>query len=290
MRKLFVLLILLMVVLSGCVLFKSKESKRLIKDRTVRAEIEQAIKERMEKYYFLDVHVNTKKIKYTFPDGKLMFPVKTDKRIEVPVETLGDPAFHFKSYIDIYDEETETYTFIDDDENINLNEMNDFGSFLLTHIFKLEYKEAFLNLKDQETTLDIKIDIDHQYYNRATDDATKHQQKMKQFAKDYEAGKFTDNEHFAEMFPAYVSEPQDWKNFYEEQMASSEPCTAEIRLYYDHLTTYDDTPEERLNKFIETIKTDPNMPNGEYMIHVTVKTEDDEEEAEKLYEYFLLCD
>lgn len=290
MRKLLVLLLLLTVVLSGCVLFKSKESKKLMKDRTVRAEIEQAIIDRMAKVYFLDVQVDMKKVKYTFPDGKLMFPVKTDKRIEVPVTTVGEPAFRFKAYVDIYDDETETYVFINDDENINLNEMNKFGSFLLTHIFKLEYQEAFLQLMDEEITLDVEIDIDHQYYDRAPDNRAEHRKKIEQFAKDYEAGKFTDNKYFAEMFPAYVSEPDDWDDYYDEQIVASEPCTAKIRLNYNHLISYDDTPEERLDHFIEMIKSDPNMPKGEYIVNVEIETSDDEEKPKDLREYFLLCE
>src|SRR5699024_7588221 len=102
-----------MLFLTAC--FYSKEAKQAKNRKETQAEIETAIKKQAKEKYGMDVDVEIEKLKFTFPEAKVMFPIKTEKRLKVPVETVGSHVYEFKVRCNIYDEETETYQFTADE-------------------------------------------------------------------------------------------------------------------------------------------------------------------------------
>src|SRR5690625_4592743 len=125
-HRLIVCIFLLL--LTGCIY--SKEAKQLKNSETVQTEIEGAIKEQAKEKYGIDVDVQMDKLAFTFPEGKILFPIKTDKRLVVPVKTIGNPTYDFLVYVSIYDEEREKYQFAEN--KLDISELPRMGTALLT--------------------------------------------------------------------------------------------------------------------------------------------------------------
>jgi len=76
-----------LIMLTACL--HDKEAKKLKKSEAVQTEINEAIEEQAIDDYGIKVDVNIEKLSFSYPEGKMLLPLKTDKRLEVPVETIG---------------------------------------------------------------------------------------------------------------------------------------------------------------------------------------------------------
>src|SRR5690625_7787088 len=85
------------------------------------------------------------KLAFTFPEGKILFPIKTDKRLVVPVKTIGNPTYDFLVYVSIYDEEREKYQFAEN--KLDISELPRMGTALLTDIYKELYEKELDGIK-----------------------------------------------------------------------------------------------------------------------------------------------
>src|SRR5699024_298160 len=273
MHKRIFILCLILTFLTGC--FYAREAKQLKSDKEIQNDIQLALEDKVKSEYDLDITVNMKKLNFTYPDGKLMFPVKTSKRLAVPVEIIGNPSYTFNAYISIYDTEREEYMFNNDENSLDIYEIKKFGSFLLEHIFLIRHKEAFDKIKEFDPEVKIELIIDHEYYNRAHEDEHKQQVFLKDFADDYKHDKFIDASYFDELYRKYAVKPDESSNIYDDQMKGQEPCTAIIRLDIKHNRDRKDTSSERLSSIVKMIEGDRDMPNGIYNIYI------DEEHAEE---------
>src|SRR5699024_8832819 len=186
--KRVVLICCCMLFLTAC--FYSKEAKQVKNSKETQAEIETAIKKQAKEKYGMDVDVQMEKLKFTFPEGKLMFPVKTDKRLKVPVETIGSPVYEFKVRFTIYDEETETYRFNEDE--LELRELSSMGTVLLTDVYKELYEEEFNKILDFDEDIELDIEAETKFSNRYFEDEAEEDALLKDLAKDYNEGKFED--------------------------------------------------------------------------------------------------
>src|SRR5690625_2518813 len=102
--KRFLFFGIIILLLSGC--FYDKEAKQLKNDKAVQQEIVERIKEKGIEQYGMELEVNINRLQFTYPEGKIMLPfVKSSKRLEVPVRTVGEPVFHFPVFMSIYDQE-----------------------------------------------------------------------------------------------------------------------------------------------------------------------------------------
>src|SRR5699024_6341222 len=170
-----------MLFLTAC--FYSTEAKQVKNSKETEAEIERAIKKQAKEKYGMDGDAQMDKLKFTFPEGKLMFPVKTDKRLKVPVETIGSPVYEFKVRFTIYDEETETYRFNEDE--LELRELSSMGTVLLTDVYKELYEEEFNKILDFDEDIELDIEAETKFSNRYFEDEAEEDALLKDFAKDY---------------------------------------------------------------------------------------------------------
>src|SRR5690625_1062133 len=92
-----------LIFLTACIY--DKEAKQLKNSEETQKEIETAIKEQAKQNYGIDVDVQINKLDFAFPKEKQVFPLKTSKRLVVPVQTIGAPTYDFPVYFPIYDEE-----------------------------------------------------------------------------------------------------------------------------------------------------------------------------------------
>lgn len=279
MRKIYFVLSIILFILSGC--FYDKEAKALKADPAIQKEIEATIIEKAKRDYAMDVSVNLSKLKFTYPSGKLMvpLPIKTSKRLEVPVEVVGgEPSYDFKAYIEIYDRENDQYVFDKEDElAVNIKELYWIYSYLLEHLFTLRNEELFEQIKEFDHSIKISLDIKEGIESHA---------QMKEFYEDYVAGKFNDPMYYDEVFPKYVLKPNpDWRpELYEQLIAGGEEaCTPIINLRRDLRDDEKITIDEQLQKMTHFIETEPSLPNGRY--HINVYDKDQKSD----YEHIVRC-
>src|SRR5699024_12739221 len=140
-----------MLFLTAC--FYSKEAKQVKNSKETQAEIEKAIKKQAKEKYGMDVDVQMEKLKFTFPEGKLMFPVKTDKGLKVGGETSGSPVYEFKVRFTIYDKETQTHRTNEDE--LELRERSSRRTVLVTDVHKELYEEDFSNILDYDEGMEL---------------------------------------------------------------------------------------------------------------------------------------
>src|SRR5690625_841802 len=100
-----------LLLLTGCIY--SKEAKQLKNSEEVQTEIEAAIKEQAKQKYGIDVDVKMEKLGFTFSEGKMFLPIKTDKRLVVPVQTIGNQTYDFLVYFSIYIDDLLEYLYSD---------------------------------------------------------------------------------------------------------------------------------------------------------------------------------
>src|SRR5690625_7325259 len=90
-----------LLLLTGCIY--SKEAKRLKNSEEVQTEIEAAIKEQAQQKYGIDVDGTMQKLRFTVSEGTMFLPIKSDRWLDVTVQTLGSPTDDIILYLAIYD-------------------------------------------------------------------------------------------------------------------------------------------------------------------------------------------
>jgi len=90
-NKWMITFLLTIVLLSSCA---SKESKKFINDEKIQAEISETIISQGQENYDLELIPNMKKMKFSQQDG---LPLVDDKKVIVPVKTVGNPVFTFNA-------------------------------------------------------------------------------------------------------------------------------------------------------------------------------------------------
>lgn len=275
-------------VLSACIY--NKEAKKLIKDPHVKDEIEKEIIGQVERDYFLPVDVNMKKLKFTFPEGKLLIPVKTSKRVEVPVEVVGEPSYKFKAYISIYDEEREEYGFYPDQDTINIKEIRGLGSYVLESIFIEMYGEQLDRIKEYDPDIEVSLSLEHDFLDKYIEREEDRRRLMREFAADYNEGKFVDEKYYEDLYIKYVEKPLEGVKDYDVLIKGNPPCTPSISLNIEYEAAESQPIDERLADVISFIKDQDEFPNASYNIHIKDISEEKAYEQESLHERVLICD
>lgn len=275
-----------LLLLTAC--FYSKEAKQIKNSEEIQGEMETAIKKQAKDKYGMDVHVYMKQLKFTFPKGKLLIPLKTDKRLIVPVETIGTPSYEFPVYISIYDEAQETYQFKED--QLDLTELPKMGTVFLTDIFKDEYKAELDKLVEFDEDMEIKVEVEAHFANRYFEDKKEEATLLKDFASDYHAGKFVDPKQYKALIKKHAALPNEHSKFYEEELKGAQPCTPHITLNIEHEEDLEQTGTERLAAISDFIETEPTLPNGWYSVHLQEEDSDNPAKTESGYESVLRCD
>lgn len=271
MKRIIVLCISLLL-LTAC--FHSKEAKQIKNSKESKTEIEAAIKNIAKEKYGMDVNVNMKKLKFAFPEGKNML-MKTDKRLEVPVETVGSPKYQFKIYMSIYNSELDKYQF--DEDELELRDFSRMGRVLITDVYEELYENELKKLVEFDEGVELEVRIDTRF-NRYFEDEKEEDALLKKFADDYNAGKFEDPKEYASLIKKHAELPDEESKLYDEQIKAGIPCTPEIKVSIKYEEDEKQTLEEKLTAFVEFIENEETLPNGRYDIHIR------EEEPENTYD------
>ena len=283
--KRVVLICCCMLFLTAC--FYSKEAKQVKNSKETQAEIETAIKKQAKEKYGMDVDVQMEKLKFTFPEGKVMFPIKTDKRLKVPVETVGSPVYEFKVRFNIYDEETETYQFNEDE--LELRKISGMGTVLLTDVYKELYEKEFNKILEFDEDIVLDIEAETKFSNRFFEDEAEEDALLKDFAKDYNEGRFADPLQYKYLIKKYAVLPSEDTLIYEEQLKGDPPCTPRISLSLKLDEDAEQTEVEKLDALIAFIKDDDTLPNGSYHIHVSKEVPNKKPNTVSAHELVLRC-
>ena len=274
-----------MLFLTGCIY--SKEARQIKNNTETQAEIEVAIKKKAKEKYGIDVDVQMEKLTFTFPEGKMMFPVKTDKRLEVPVKTIGSPVYTFTEDFSIYDEETETYQF--NHHEIELKKLSNIGTVLLTKIYKELHEDAFNKLVDFDEDIKLDIEAKAHFSNRYFEDEVEEHALLSDFANDYNDGKFVDPTQYKSLIKKHAALPSENTLIYEEQLKGDPPCTPRVSISVEIEDDVKQTAAERLDTIIEFIEEEDILPNGSYFIHVNKAVPNKTPPTESTHELVLKC-
>lgn len=286
--KRIILLFTLTIVLTGCY---SKEAKELTKDKDTQARIAETIIKQGKEQFNIDLEPDVNRIKFTFPHGKQLFPIKTDHRIVIPVQTKGVPVYRFKVYADIYNEIEEKYVFNPDKVELDsLGGLNEFGKFLLSKVYKSLYNDALQKIRDFDPEINIKeIVVRDKYSYIHFEDVEELKALRYDLVKDYNAGYFNDPDQFEAVLKRQMIEPDPETLIYEEQLYGEFPCTAHISLEVEHNTTHLKSREDRMLDIVDYIRSNPKLPNGYYGIHLTEENSEKTSNQNRLYESVVVC-
>src|SRR5690625_1723546 len=178
-HRLIVCIFLLL--LTGCIY--SKEAKQLKNSEVGQTEIEAAIKEQAKQKYGKDVDVKMEKLGFTFSEGKMFLPIKTDKRLVVPVQTIGNPTYDFLVYFSIYDEDREEYQF--DENKLDLSELPKMGTALLSDIYKELYEKELAGIIEFDELIEMTVTVEDKFSNIYFKDKNKEDALLMDFIRDY---------------------------------------------------------------------------------------------------------
>src|SRR5690625_689847 len=279
---------MLFIFLTGC--FYKKEAKKLKNNPAIQHDIQTAIEELVKFEYGLEVDVNLRKLRFTTPEGKLMFPIKTSKRLEVPVDIRGEPSYQFKAYISIYNEDQDEYVFDKDESDIDVRGMGNFGTHVMNHIFYEMNERALDKIKQFEPDSVVNVRVEHDFYNKAFDDEVERRERLAEFADDYNDGKFTNEAYYEEMYNKYAEKPNEHMIAYDELIKGNTPCTTGITLDVEHNEDREDTISDRLQHIVTFIQSERDMPNGMYRVYVNDVSTNKNYEKDDESDHFYICE
>lgn len=279
--KLIILCFTLAFILVGCT--QDEEAIEFKEDVETQLAIKSAIENVILEEYQLLAEVSLSQFDFTYPEGKLYLPLKTGKRLEVPVTVIGDPVYTFTAYVDIYDEEREEYRFDGNKDAINIKELEGFGTYVMEHLFQIKHEKALQHLESVAPDADISFDVNRDFSKRFSRDEKLEQRLYAQFTKDYHAHKFADATDYDELYELYAEKPDKDDQDYEKLTSSAETCTATISLYVKADSKKDSLIDEQIDSIKQAIIDDKSMPNGKYNIWTVV---DDQQE---IADSFLIC-
>lgn len=280
-----ILMMSMMILLTAC--FYDKDAKQLKNSETTQTEIKTAIQNQAKETYGMDVEVDMDKLSFSYPEGKLMLPLKTSKRLEVPVTVTGDPAYDFKAYMSIYDEQAETYTF--DEQEIDLSALPYMATELLTDIFKKLYEKQLNDIEAFDAGLIMNVSVEDRFSNLYFEDEAEETTLIMDFAVDYNEGRFTDHASFKSLIKKHAALPNKHSKYYEEQLQGNQPCTPNIHLKVEHQNDEDQSTKERFEALAEYVNNDDDLPNGEYFIQVAEADPENDYDQESYSELVLKC-
>gem|GEM_PF-5219283 len=283
-HRLIVCIFLLL--LTGCIY--SKEAKQLKNSETVQTEIEGAIKEQAKEKYGIDVDVQMDKLAFTFPEGKILFPIKTDKRLVVPVKTIGNPTYDFLVYVSIYDEEREKYQFAEN--KLDISELPRMGTALLTDIYKELYEKELDGIIEFDESIEMTVTVEDKFSNIYFEDKQEEDALLMDFSKDYNQGKFVDPTQYASLIKKHTELPSENTITYEEKIKGDQPCTPEIHLSIELDESEEQTVEDRLATLLTYIENEDTMPNGSYSISIRKFDPDNPYDEKKARELVIICE
>ena len=284
--KRIMILCITLIFLTACIY--NKEARQLKDSEAVQTEIEAAVKEQAKQKYGIDLDVKMNRLGFAFPEGKMLVPMKTDKRLVLPVETIGDPSYEFSVYMSIYDEEREEYQF--NKNSIDLTAMPRMATIFLTDIYKELYKEELDSITEFDEGVEMKITVDDKFSNIHFEDKEEEDALLMDFAKDYIAGKFVDPSEYVSLIRKYADLPNESSLLYEDQIKGSEPCTPEISLNIEHEDDTGQSAAERLVALTEFIENEDTLPNGIYSISIREDAPEEIPNRKNNHESVLRCE
>jgi len=246
-NKWMITFLLTIVLLSSCA---SKESKKFINDEKIQAEISETIISQGQENYDLELIPNMKKMKFSQQDG---LPLVDDKKVIVPVKTVGNPVFTFNAEANI---ESDNSGFRDLGEiEIDNRGLEGLGEFLLERIFQEEYKSEIKSVIEYEKGISLK---DVNVLSRASvfiDDTKKKDRVIYSMTKDYNEGKFNDAEKYAELLKKHMLEINNF---------NGEEYLPELSFLIKKTSMSDESFDEKFNKVISFVRENKNLPKGWY--------------------------
>jgi hypothetical protein len=263
--KRIMVLCISLIFLTACIY--SKEAKQLKNSETVQTEIETAVKKQAKEKYGIDVEVKMNKLGFAFPTGKKLTLMKTDKRLVLPVETVGEPSYEFSVYMSIYNEAREEYQF--NKNSIDLTAMPRMATVFLTDVFKELYKEELNSITEFDEGVEMKVTVEDRFSNRYFEDKEKEDALLMDFAKDYNQGKFADPSEYVSLIRKHAELPNEHSIIYEDQIKGSEPCTPEISMSIEHDDDTGQSSAERMIALTDFIEKKDTLPNGMYFISIS---------------------
>ena len=284
--KRMMLICIFLLLLTACI--HDNEAKQLKNSEKTQTEIETAIKEHAKQNYGIDVEVQINELGFAFPEGKMLFPIKTDKRLVVPVQTVGTPVYDFPVYFPIYDEDREKYEFNPND--IELERLPRMRMDLLTDVFKELYKEELNLIKELDKGIEVTVTVKDELSNRAFENEEERQRLIMDFADDYNDGKFANPKAYESLLKKHAALPDENTLIYEDQMTGTKPCTPEISLSLEHEEDGEQTLQEKLNLITEFIENETTLPNGVYSIHLREADPEHYYDQERGFESVVKCE
>jgi len=275
-----------LLLLTGCIY--SKEAKQLKNSEEVQTEIEAAIKEQAKQKYGIDVDVKMEKLGFTFSEGKMFLPIKTDKRLAVPVQTIGNPTYDFLVYFSIYDEDREEYQF--DENKLDLRELPKMGTALLTDIYKELYEKELAGIIEFDELIEMTVTVEDKFSNIYFEDKKEEDALLMDFSRDYNLGKFVDPTQYAFLIKKHTELPNESAITYEEKIKGDQPCTPEIHLRIELDESEEQTVEERMATHITYIENENTLPNGSYFISIRKVDPDNTYDEKHAHELVIICE
>src|SRR5690625_2246997 len=275
-----------LLLLTGCIY--SKEAKQLKNSEEVQTEIEAAIKEQAKQKYGIDVDVKMEKLGFTFSEGKMFLPIKTDKRLVVPVQTIGNPIYYLLVYFSIYDEDREEYQFAEN--KLDLRELSRMRNTLLTDIYKELYEKELDGIIEFDESIEMTVTVEDKFSNIYFEDKQEEDALLMDFSRDYNHGKFVDPTQYASLIKKHTELPSENTITYEEKIKGDQPCTPEIHLSIELDESEEQTVEDRLATLLTYIENEDTMPNGSYSISIRKFDPDNPYDEKKARELVIICE
>lgn len=262
-KKWMITFLLTTVLLSSCA---SKESKKFINDKKIQAEISETIISQGHEKYDLELVPNMKEMKFSLQHG---LPLVNDKKVTVPVETVGNPVFTFNATAKI-ESDNSGYRGLAEIE-IDNRGLDGLGEFLLERIFREEYKSEIKSVMDYDKGISLK---DVQVLSKASvfiEDTHKKDKVIYSMTRDYNEGEFNDAEKYAELLEKHMLETNNF---------NGEEYLPELSFLIKKTYMSDEPFVETFNKVILFVRDNKNLPKGSY----SFEAESDDEAEDELSE------
>jgi hypothetical protein len=259
-KKWIITFLLTTVLLSSCA---SKESKKFINDDEIQAEISETIISLGQEKYDLELVPNMKKMKFSLQHG---LPLVNDKKVTVPVKTVGNPVFTFNAAANI-ESDNSGYRGLGEIE-IDNRGLEGLGEFLLERIFQEEYKSEIKTVMDYDKGISLK---DVQVLSKASvfiENTQKKDKVIYSMTKDYNEGDFNDAEKYAELLEKHMLEINNF---------NGEEYLPELSFLIKKTYMSNESFVEKFNKVILFVRENENLPKGWYSFEAE---SDDEAEGE----------
>ncbi|MDQ0232465.1 hypothetical protein [Metabacillus malikii] len=240
-KPLLYLISALTIALTGCVSNAARDYKN---DKEVQSSITNQIVEKGKETYYIELEPDIDNIKFGVHMG---IPLINDNQIIVPVKTKGKPVYTFKAKVNLEDnEQTKVITSIDIGNGGY--GMGVFEEYLLSTIFSKKHEKVFEELKNSQSCVIIhRIEVSPKRF----DDLETSKQMKKEFATDYEEGRFANTKEYDGLLEKYMKE---------KDVHTNEPYYPEVTI---ELTS---GSKANFNELVHYVEKTTNLPYAEYSI------------------------